>query len=100
VIVVDHQCSAIARALADDFGWKYIQCDVRLGLRSFTDRRGIVRYYCPSEAHKRSVQRRFGRSEACYLCGRDTDDMAISVHLGVERLGLMCWACQDDLADA
>ncbi len=90
-------CDAIARVEADDFGWHRIPCGVTVGLHAFADREGVTRSYCASAAHKRSVERRFGKADACWICAKPTDDLAITVALKGDRVGLMCWACQDDL---
>ncbi len=90
-------CDAIARGEPDDFGWHFVPCGVTVGLHTFVDREGVTRAYCASAAHKRNVERRFGAAEACYLCGKPTDDLAVAVTLKSEGIGLMCWRCQDDL---
>lgn len=45
---------------ATDWGFVSLPCQTRVGLRSFFDQRGVVRYYCAAPEHKANVERRFG----------------------------------------
>lgn len=46
-----------------EWGTTGIPCQTRVGLRSFLDRSGVRRYYCPAPEHRRNVERRFGLEE-------------------------------------
>lgn len=56
------RCEANARTVATEWGERFIICEGRRGLRSFTDVQGVTRWYCPSLGHKYNVQRRFGKA--------------------------------------
>jgi hypothetical protein len=55
------QCDANAESVATAWGERFIRCETRRGLRSFTDREGVTRWYCAAIAHRHNVERRFGR---------------------------------------
>jgi hypothetical protein len=93
------RCDANAATVAFDWGERFVKCEARRGLRSFTDAAGETRWYCPAIGHRFNVERRFGLApETCSVCGKATDDTAIRLSLGKE-VGLMCWRCQDRFAD-
>jgi hypothetical protein len=99
-IDIGARCTANATTVATAWGEQYIQCEARRGLRSFTDREGITRWYCPATGHRWNVERRFGLStETCTVCGKATDDTAIRLSLPGGALGMMCFRCQDRFAD-
>ena len=91
------KCDAAATGrAATDWGFVSLPCQTRLGLRSFVDRAGTVRFYCATPEHKANVERRFGRSEACRFCG-DTaaivDGRYVLVAFGNGALGVVCHEC-------
>ena len=71
-----------------------IFCDATVGLTTWTDAGGFTHRAC--RHHRDALQTRYPR-EGCYRCGKSTDDLAVAVRLGADRLGLMCFRCQDDL---
>lgn len=84
-----------------EWGMRGIVCQVRTGLRSFTDRSGQTRWYCGSQGHQQNVERRFGREmPMCYRCARlippgsPMDEMAVTVSIG-GAIRLKCSYCQD-----
>lgn len=69
---VGQRCDAYAHGhVANDWGFEKLPCQVRTGLRSFTDRSGTTRFYCGSQGHDADVFRRFGR----YVSEIDGDEM-------------------------
>jgi hypothetical protein len=46
------------------FGFEPLWCHQWKGLRSLTDGRGELRWFCPAIGHERSVVNRFGRAVA------------------------------------
>lgn len=65
------KCDANATGVSvTAWGFDSLPCQVRTGLRSFTDREGVVRFYCGSLGHEADARRRFGLLDACYFCGR------------------------------
>jgi hypothetical protein len=57
-----HRCDANATGVSvTAWGFDQLPCQVRTGLRSFTDRGGITRFYCGSLGHEADARRRFGR---------------------------------------
>jgi len=57
---------------ATDWGFERLPCNQHTGLRSFTDRQGVIRWYCPATGHGADVLRRFGR----YVSEVDTDGLS------------------------
>jgi hypothetical protein len=87
---------------ATDWGFTSLPCQTRLGLRSFVDREGTVRFYCATPEHKANVERRFGHAEACRFCG-DTaaivDGRYVLVAFGNGSLGVVCDNCVEKADD-
>lgn len=84
---------------ATDWGHDALPCQTRVGLRSFVDRTGETRYYCPAPQHKSAVERRSGRAAGCYVCGRLApilDGLFVRIDFGRE-VGVqpVCHICED-----
>ncbi len=91
----------------DDWGTRGIPCQTTVGLRSFPDRAGVIRYHCSAPAHRRQVERMYGvleTVEPCRFCGRiepilrGTYQRFVDPH---ESIFLACDSCVDhaDLDD-
>lgn len=59
----DRACEARAGFRASTHGFQPIACMGRRGLRSFPDRQGVDRFYCPARGHRAAVLRMYGVSE-------------------------------------
>ena len=103
VTTATHKCDAAATGrAATDWGFVSLPCQTRLGLRSFVDRDGTVRFYCAIPEHKANVLRRFGQSEACRFCGDTSaivDGRYVLVAFGDGALGVVCDACVEKADD-
>lgn len=70
---VANRCDANATGkVATEWGERALPCQVRTGLRAFTDRTGVRRFFCGSQGHEANARRRFG----VYESEVDTDGMS------------------------
>ena len=60
VATIRPTCDARTGEFRGEYRFERLWCNVSLGLRSFTDARGILRHYCAAAGHREAVVARYG----------------------------------------